>query len=159
MKMDLILYNSNPDTVQIKLGTHTMTFIIIKLYFNHGHGSGKFILLYIYGKFCFHSVLVSVSSSSWTEVSELVQPVPLQLPQTEEHFTLYFLQVHLMMLQSMWQLHLIIFNSSSGVGDKSVSTCRHQFFTIIIVIPPSCSWLHFTGITFHSCIWTYTQKL
>ena len=78
--------------------------------------------MYINGKFRFHSVLVSVSSSSWIEVSELVQSVPLQLPQTEEHFTLYFLQVHLMLLQSVWQLHLIIFNSSSGAGDRSVST-------------------------------------
>ena len=47
MKMDLILYNSKPDIVQIKLGTYTMTLIIIKLYFNHGHGSGKSVLLCI----------------------------------------------------------------------------------------------------------------
>ena len=77
--------------------------------------------MYINGKFRFHSVLVSVSSSSWIEVSELVQPVPLQLPQIEEHLTLYFLQGHLMLLQSAWQLHLVIFNSSSGAGDRSVS--------------------------------------
>ena len=41
MKMDLILYNSKPDTVQIKLGTYTMTLIMIKLYLNHGRGRGK----------------------------------------------------------------------------------------------------------------------
>ena len=34
MKMDLILYNSKPDIVQVKLGTYTMTHV------NHGRGKG-----------------------------------------------------------------------------------------------------------------------
>ena len=53
---------------------------------------------------------------------ELVQPDPLQLPQVGEHFTQCFLHVHLILLQSVWQLHLIIFRSSSEAGGKSVST-------------------------------------
>ena len=48
MKMDLILYNSKPDIVQVKLCTYTMTLIIIELYFNHGCGREKSILLCIY---------------------------------------------------------------------------------------------------------------
>ena len=41
MKMDLILYNSKPDIVQVKLGTYTMTHV------NHGRGRGKSIPLCI----------------------------------------------------------------------------------------------------------------
>ena len=41
MKMDLILYNSKPDIVQVKLGTYTTTHV------NHGRGRGKSTLLCI----------------------------------------------------------------------------------------------------------------
>ena len=68
-----------------------------------------------------YSVSSSISSSySCMGLFELVQPDPLQLPQAGEHFTQCFLHVDLILLQSVWQLHLIIFRSSSG--GKSVST-------------------------------------
>ena len=57
-------------------------------------------------------------------LSELVQPIAdtLQWPHTGEHFKLSFLHVHLMLLQSVWQLHLIIVRNLSRIGDKAVST-------------------------------------
>jgi len=63
----------------------------------------------------------SSSSSPFSIISELVHPDPLQLPQTTEHFTSCFLYVHLILLQSVWQLHLIILRNSFGAGGKSVS--------------------------------------
>ena len=65
--------------------------------------------------------LHQLSSSSRITPSTLVQAVPLQLPHAGEHFTLYFLHVHLIVLQSVWQLHLIILSRSSGAGGKSVN--------------------------------------
>ena len=70
----------------------------------------------------YHSVFSSELSSSPSNLSEFVQPEPLQLPHAGEHLTLCFLHVHLILLQSVWQLHLIIFKSSSGAGGMSVST-------------------------------------
>ena len=43
----------------------------------------------------------SALSSSFSSTSELVHPDPLQLPQATEHFTLCFLHVHLILLQSV----------------------------------------------------------
>ena len=51
-----------------------------------------------------------------------VQPDPLQLSNTGEHSTLRFRHVHLKVLNSVWQLHLITLRSSSGAGGKSVCT-------------------------------------
>ena len=69
-----------------------------------------------------YSSFSTSSSSSFMKVSEFVQADPLQLPQAGEHLKLCFLHMHLILLQSVRQLHLIIFRSSSGAGGKSVST-------------------------------------
>ncbi len=54
--------------------------------------------------------------------SAFVHPDPMQLPHAGEHFTLCFRHVHRKVLQSVWQLHRMIFKSSSGAGGKSVCT-------------------------------------
>ena len=51
-----------------------------------------------------------------------MQPDPLQLPHAGENIILWSLQVHLMLLQSVWQLKPdYVYSSSSGAGGKSVS--------------------------------------
>ena len=70
----------------------------------------------------YHLVFSSELSSSSSNLSELVQPDPLQLPHSTEHFTVCFLHVYPILLQSVWRLHLIIFKRSSGAGGMSVST-------------------------------------
>ena len=64
-----------------------------------------------------------------------------------EHFTSCFRHVHLKVLQSVWQLHLMILKSSSGAGGKSVCTG--------ISFSSQFSQPHSNGsrsYTFHSCI-------
>ena len=79
--------------------------------------------------------ILSSKSSSSSRLSEFVRPNPLQLPHAGEHFTLCFLHVHLILLQSVWQLHLTIFRSSSGAGGKSVSTGISFLRSFSIPIP------------------------
>ena len=104
------------------------------------------------------SVAILSFKSSSSRLSEFVQPKPLQLPHAGEHmhFTLCFLHVHLILLHSVWQLHLTIFRSSSGAGGKSVSTgiCFPSLF-----FHPHSSGCNSALQPFHSCIWKYTQGL
>jgi len=56
------------------------------------------------------------------KVSILVQVVPLQLPHVGEHFTLYFLHVHLVVVTTICVVITPYYlNRSSGAGAKSVN--------------------------------------
>ena len=61
-----------------------------------------------------------LSSSSSSKSDEFVQPDPLQLPYAGVHSMLCFLQVHLVVLQSVLQLHLMMRIKCSGAGARVV---------------------------------------
>ena len=69
------------------------------------------------------SSLSTASSSPLTSfVIQLRQPDPLQFPHTMEQQIPCFLQVHLIVLQSVWPLHQMIRKRSSGTANKSLVT-------------------------------------
>ena len=76
----------------------------------------------------YYTLNCSVSSSRSISGFELQHPDPRQLPQATEQFSPCFLQEHLSVLQSVWQLHLTIRKSSFGAGSRSVVTgvCHHS---------------------------------
>ena len=63
---------------------------------------------------------ISSSSSDTSKRPAFWQAEPLQLPHAREHFIPCFLQLHLWLLQSVLQLHLMTLRSSSGAGGTSV---------------------------------------
>ena len=62
----------------------------------------------------YYTLSCSVSSSRSISGFELQHPDPRQLPRVTEQFSPCFLQEHLSVLQSVWQLHLTICKSSLG---------------------------------------------
>ena len=80
---------------------------------------------------------------------ELIHPEPLYFPLAEERF----LHVHFEVLQSAWQLHLIIRKTFSGAGGKSVITVSNRpsedFHPLFIRI--------FRALPFP--IWKYTRSI
>ena len=61
-----------------------------------------------------------LSSSSSSKSDEFVQPDPLLLPHAGVNSMLCFLQVHLVVLQSVLQLHLMMLSKCSGAGARVV---------------------------------------
>ena len=99
---------------------------------------------------------VSMSSSlSYSFGMELMQPDPLQLPHTMEHAIPCFLQEHLIVPQTVRQLHHMICMRSSGAGNKSVVTGTS---IPSLSFHPHSSGKRSSPAPFHCCTWKYTQK-
>ena len=94
------------------------------------------------------------SSSSDTSKRPAFWQLPLQLPHAREHFIPCFLQLHLWLLQSVLQLHLMTLRSYSGAGGTSVEIGDQP----VSVSSQPHSFGNMT-LPFHWQIWLNTLKL
>lgn len=98
----------------------------------------------------------SLSSLLLSDSSGCAQAEPLHWLQAGEQSRLFFQQEHLRLLQSVEQLNLITWSSTSGAGDRWVMTGTNnpsQDFH------PHSSVDMVASTPFHCCAWKYTRKL
>ena len=100
-------------------------------------------------KKCSYYCSISSSLSSSFGV-EFMQPDPLQFPHTMKDAIPCVLQEHLMVPQSVWQLHRMIRRRSSGAGNKSVVTGTN---ISSLSLHPHSSSKRPSPAPFHSCTW------
>lgn len=99
----------------------------------------------------FHSSCYQSSRSIW---EALVQLIPMQPTQTLEQVSHNFLQVHLFVLQSDLQEHLIIFKRGCGAGLRSDMT--GDSFPSVTCQPRSHGSI--SCLPIHCWTWWYTRK-